>query len=128
MEIFTGILGFILGLVALALAVSWLIFPWLAINSLNKILAQLKAGNATLDELRTFVKRLAQTQSALDTVPPAPTQEACYFFALEGETKGPFTRQQLETSLQRGLIEAKTPVLREGEKSWSTIGETFSLA
>jgi len=122
MELFTGIFGLIVGLVALALAVSWLVFPWLVCRKIDQLRDNISAGNILLTEIRTTLR----SQSYAAT--PEPEEEACYFLAVRGETTGPFTLAHLETSLQRGLINAQTAAIKKGEKTWSTVGDLLPAA
>jgi hypothetical protein len=122
MELFTGIFGLIVGLVALALAVSWLVFPWLVCRKIDQLRDNIRSGNVLLSEVRTLLR----SQSAGG--PPEPAEEACFYLSVRDETTGPFTLAHIEASLLRGLIDAKTPAIKKGEKAWSTVGDLLPAA
>ena len=57
--------------------------------------------------------------------PPPPPSQTRYYLAQNGETKGPFTEEQLREMLQRGEIDGESYIWHEGLEGWKRLKEVL---
>lgn len=60
-------------------------------------------------------------------LPPLPGEET-YHVRIESEVQGPFTRSQIGVMQQRGLVDDKTYIIREGESTWRQVADLAAHA
>ena len=76
-----------------------------------------------------MANRMVQTTgAAAPSAMPPPLQAAAWHVAVNGQTQGPFTDQQLAESISGGQVTAATQVWSAGMPSWSTAGQVPQLA
>ena len=60
------------------------------------------------------------------TPPPLPNQIAQYFVAIEGQSQGPFSLEQVEKNLLSGEIDADTLIWTQGMDDWAKASSILS--
>ncbi len=102
-------------------AVLWLFLPWVMLNKMNKMIERLRY-------IETAAESIARNTRPSDpgpafnaaSLPPIPGKEL--YFVSDGEKPvGPHSLETLRGLLGRGVINANTPVFRQGDAAWKTL-------
>lgn len=70
----------------------------------------------------------AQPQHATHAAPPPPPVEHVWHIAVNGQTKGPFSRADLGRMAQSGELTRQTHVWTQGQDGWKTADQVTELA
>jgi len=132
-----------LAVVALIVAISWILLPWVIVSKLNarkmqaasstsaimeQLLAMTKKMDATNAALASLVEAMARTGDHAhhhDSSGTSTASENVYYFVRDGRTEGPVNETSLRKLFNAGVVTVDTPAMKRGDADWTTVEELF---
>lgn len=90
------------------------------------MMAGMMMGGAVGQQMAGMMNSMGQTvQNSMAAPPPLP--QATYFVALNGQSTGPFSMQQLQQMVQTNQLTTQTLVWKQGMAQWAQAGSVAEL-